>query len=115
MNTIKISGLHVDARDLGGTYLVTRVAPYNAYVDGERSSTVEGYRYSTVLPERGFEIIDIKVPGARAFEVTAGEYVAVKYDDLEVKLYYDRDGRIQVTARATAVHAVDDGESNKRH
>lgn len=115
MNTIKISGLHIDVRDLGGTYLVTRVAPYNAYVDGERSSTVEGYRYSTVLPGRGFESIDVKVPGACAFDVSAGEYVAVKYDDLEVKLYYDRDGHTQVTARATAVHIVEDGERNKRH
>ena len=106
MTNVKISGLHVDVEDFGREMLVTGVLPYYIYENGARTDKVEGYKYETVFPRHGFEKLDVKVPGEKRFEVPASQHVAVRYDGLEVKLYFDNSNHARLTARATDVHAI---------
>ena len=47
MNTLNITKLTFDVSSLGPEALLTAVRPYYAYLDGERTSTVDGYKYTT--------------------------------------------------------------------
>ena len=113
MTNLKIAGLHVDPRDLGSEMLVTGVRPYYTYENGNRTDKVEGYKYESVLPMRSYEKLDIKVPGAKRIEVPAGQYVAVRYDGLAVKLYFDNSNRVRLTAKAADVHALSGDKPSK--
>ena len=107
MNTMSLSGLHIMIEDLGTEYLVIGVRPYYAYTaDGQRTDKVEGYKYSTVLPAKQFAQVDIKVPGHQRLDVPPTGFVAVRYDGLEAKLYYDKNNRVQLSAKATDVHKL---------
>ena len=108
MNTMSLSGLHIMLDDLGIQYLVTGVRPYYAYAgDGQRTDKVDGYKYSTVLPGKQFAKLEVKVPGSQRLDVSHGEYVSVRYDGLEAKLYYDHNNRVQLSAKAVDVHRLD--------
>ena len=106
MTNLPLSGLPIDPQCFGKEMLVTEVRPYFAYVNNERTDKVEGHKYETVLPSRQFAKLDIKVPGPKRLEVPAGEFVAARFDGLEVKLYFDNSNRIQLTAKAQDVHVV---------
>ena len=113
MTNLKIAGLHVDPRDLGSEMLVTSVRAYYAYENGNRTDKVEGYKCETVLPELGFSKIDVKIPGAKRIEVPVGQHVAVRYDGLAVKLYFDNSNRVRLTAKAADVHALSGDKPSK--
>ena len=106
MNTLSLSGLRIVPGDLGTVYLVTGVRPYYAYQNNERTGKVEGYKYMTVLPGKQFAKIDIKIPGAQRLDVPPGEYISVRYDGLDVKLYYDHNNRVQLSAKAVDLHKL---------
>lgn len=106
MNTVSLSGLRVMTEDLGTEYLVTGVRPYYAYANDARTDKVEGYKYLTVLPGKQFSRLDVKVPGPQRLDVPPGEYVSVRYDGLEAKLYYDYNNRVQLSAKAVDVHRL---------
>ena len=76
-------------------------------MDGQRTDKVDGYKYAAILPNRQFARLDVKIPGAKLLDVPAGQYISVAFDDLVVKLYFDNNRRIQLTAKAESVHAVD--------
>lgn len=103
MNNISLSGLHIDVRDLGKDTLVIKASPYYAYEEDKRTDKIEGYKYTTVFPDRNFAQLDIKVPGDKMMDVPANQYVAAKFEGLEVKVYYDRENRARLTARAKSV------------
>ena len=108
MNSVSLSGLHIMLDDLGTQYLVTGVRPYYAYAgDGQRTDKVDGYKYSTVLPGKQFSRLDVRVPGPQRLDVPPTGYVPVRYDGLEVKLYYDSNNRVQLSAKAVDVHRLD--------
>ena len=107
MTNLSPAGLIVDNRCLGSEFLVTDVGPYFAYVDGQRTDKVDGYKYAAILPNRQFARLDVKIPGTKLLDVPAGQYISVAFDDLVVKLYFDNNRRIQLTAKAESVHAVD--------
>ena len=107
MNNLSLSGLHIMLDDLGTQYLVTGVRPYYAYANDQRTDKVEGYKYMTVLPAKGFSRVDIKIPGPQRLDVPPTGYVPVRYDGLEVKLYYDSSNRVQLSAKAVDVHRLD--------
>lgn len=107
MNAISLSGLRIMPEDLGTEFLVTGVRPYYAYTGyGQRTDKVEGYKYSTVMPAKGFAKVDIKVPGSQRLDVPHGGYIPVRYDGLEAKLYYDNNNRVQLSVKATDVHRL---------
>lgn len=106
INTISLSGLRIMLEDLGTEFLVTAVRPYYAYANDQRTDKVEGYKYSTVLPTKGFAKVDIKVPGPQRLDVPPTGYVPVRYDNLDVKLYYDNNNRVQLSAKAMDVHRL---------
>lgn len=106
MNNISLSGLHIDVRDLGKDALVIRATPYYAYEEDKRTDKVEGYKYTTVFPDRNFGQLDIKVPGDKILDVPANQYIPAKFEGLEVKIYYDRENRARLTAKAKGVRPV---------
>ena len=112
MTNLSPAGLIIDNRCLGSEFLVTDVGPYFAYVDGQRTDKVDGYKYAAILPNRQFARLDVKIPGAKLLDVPAGQYIPVAFDDLVVKLYFDNNRRIQLTAKAESVHAI---EADKPH
>lgn len=112
MNSVKISGIHIDIRDLGNATFVTKVSPYYLYEGDERTDKVEGYKYATVFPGRNFEQLDIKIPGDKLLDVPVNQYIAANFDGLEVKLYYDKENRVRLTAKDTGVCVL---EADKRH
>ena len=107
MNSLNITKLTFDVSSLGPEALLTAVRPYYAYLDGERTSTVDGYKYTTAVPAHGFATLDIKIPGEKRMDVPPSEYIAVKYDNLMVKLYRDNNGKYQLTAKAENVHKAE--------
>ena len=113
MNTVSLSGLHILPDDLGAEFLVTGVRLYYAYANDQRTDKVEGYKYSTVLPAKQFAKLDVKVPGSQRLDVPHGEYVPVRYDGLEAKLYYDHNNRVQLSLKATDVHRLVDKPAAK--
>ena len=106
MNTVSLSGLHILPDDLGSEFLVTGVRPFYLYENGERTDKIGGYKYMTVLPAKGFAKADVKVPGSPRLDVSPGEYVPVRYDGLEAKLYYDNNNRVQLSFKAVDVHKL---------
>ena len=100
MNTLNITKLTFDVSSLGPEALLTAVRPYYAYLDGERTSTVDGYKYTTAFPAHGFATLDIKIPGEKRLDVPPSEY-------LMVKLYRDNNGKYQLTAKAENVHKAE--------
>ena len=105
MNTVSLSGLHILPDDLGSEFLVTGVRPFYLYENGERTDKIGGYKYMTVLPAKGFAKADVKVAGSPRLDVSPGEYVPVRYDGLEAKLYYDNNNRV-LSFKAVDVHKL---------
>lgn len=108
--TLGLGGLLIVPECLGTEMILHGVRGYFGYVDGQKSGVVEGYKYTVVLPSRNFAQLDIKIIGNKLLDVVAGEHYPVKFDNLEIKMYYDKDKKLQLTARATGVHRLE----NKR-
>lgn len=105
-NTLSLGGLLIDKDCLGSTQFLTSVRPYYAYTDGVKTKDVMGYRYTVVLPEKQFASLDVKIPGEQQIVLADGHYIPVQFVDLALKLYYDSNHRVQVTATATEICEV---------
>lgn len=105
-NTLSLGGLLIDTNCLGSTQFLTSVRPYYAYTDGVKTKDVMGYRYTVVLPEKQFASLDVKILGEQQVVLADENYIPVQFTDLTVKLYYDNNQRVQVTATATEVSEV---------
>lgn len=107
-NTINPVKLIFDPKSLGQEALLTAVRPYYAYTpDGEKTGTIEGYKYTTVYPAHGFASLDIKIPGDKRLDVPFSEYIPVRYDNLIVKLYTDNSGKYRLTAKAENIRKAE--------
>ena len=105
-NTLSLGGLLIDTNCLGSTQFLTSVRPYYAYTDGVKTKDVMGYRYTVVLPEKQFASLDVKIPGEQQIVLADGNYIPVQFGGLTVKLYYDSNHRVQVTATASEISEV---------
>lgn len=105
MNTMKLSGLLIDNRCFGDTMLLNRVSPYYVYADNKKTDQVAGYKYTVILPAKGFQSLDVKIESAEPLvRIPAGaDYAPVEFTGLEVKLYYDFNNRVQLSAKAAGV------------
>lgn len=108
MNTVNINGLYVLPSCLGENMLLNRVSPYYLYENNARTNTILGYKYTVVLPSKGFQSLDVKIESREPLvRIPAGTaWVPVQFDGLEVKLYYDRTNRVQLSAKAAGVELV---------
>lgn len=105
-NTLDINGLHIDVASLGKMYL-TKVLPYYAYENKERTDRVEGYKYVVVLPMMEFSSLAVKIEGSQLMSVERGDETVVQFDNLIVKLYYDvKAGTYRLSARAEGISEV---------
>ena len=114
MNTITFGGLVIDNHCFGNTMLLNRITPYYVYENDRKTNKICGYKYSVVLPGRNFQTLDVKIEGDRPLiQIPAHvDFVSVKFTDLEAKLYYDNNHRIQVSTKAAGI-CLDEGSDKK--
>ena len=101
---LRLSDLKIAPESLGSKLLLTDVRPVYEYKDGVRTDHVTGYRYMTVLPEKSFEKLGVKIEGPQLIDQPSG-YAEVQYEGLEIYAYQQY-GTIAVGARATGIHRV---------
>lgn len=83
------------------------------YKDGERTTNINGYKYSVALPKLRFEKISIKVPlekkNTPLFDINSENPIPtgikVGFKNIEVKSYFSN-GNINVTASADDVFVI---------
>ena len=101
---MKLTDLIISPLSLGKKLWLVDVVPAYEYKNGSRTDTITGYRYSVALPEKGLEKITVKIDGEKRMDAP-DSYVEVRFDDLEVFLYWSK-GEYHVGAAATGVHLV---------
>lgn len=108
MITLTPAGLHIDNSCFGSGMLLTRITPYKAYKDNKPLDGIAGYKYTVVLPSRAYEMLEVKVPGAKALDINPGESIPVTFDNLLVRPYMDfKRNVLAFTAQADGIHKVD--------
>lgn len=103
-NMLKVTDVIIDPRTLGSKLWLVDVQPTYNYVDGHRTDTITGYRYTVALPEKGLEKINVRIEGAQKLEAPNG-FVEVAFRDLELYIYWSQN-QPQVGARATDIYLV---------
>lgn len=101
---MKITDVKIDTlATVGKNLLLTDVQPVYDYADGVRTSNIIAHRYTVVLTEKGYDKLAVKIMGAQQLDMPEdGNYPNVKFDNLEVYVYWSQAG-YQVGARATGV------------
>ena len=94
----------------GANLILLDVAPYNAYVDGKKTDTIVGYRY-TVVEDKTFEKLIIKIPSSEpAFTqeqiASSKERIKVSFDGAVAKPYRTMSGDYDLSISATAIRTV---------
>lgn len=102
---MKITDLTISSSSLGNHLWLVDVVPAYAYKDNRRTDVIQGYRYIIALPEKGLEKISVRIDGAKRMEAPNG-YVEVRFDNLELFLYWGNSRQPQVGARAAGIHLV---------
>lgn len=106
-NSLSLAGLQIDVRCLGDTMLLTDIKPQYAYIDNKRTDTVIGYKYTVVLPAKQFATLTVKVDGNKRMDIVTGQYLSVEFKNLMIKIYFDNNRKVQLTARADDIYSVD--------
>lgn len=104
---LSIRDLKFDVSCLGCKLLVD-VTPVYEYKDNERTDRCVGYRYIVVLPEMRYERLGVRVDGKQLMEKPE-DYAVVEFTGLELNAY-DRDGRIQISAKATGIQLAEEAK-----
>lgn len=110
---LKITDLKIDPNSLGDVFLLAEISPSYDYKDGERTTNINGYKYSVALPKLRFEKISIKVPlekkNTPLFDINSENPIPtgikVDFKNIEVKSYFSN-GNINVTASADDVFVI---------
>ncbi len=104
--TVSLSGAPIDPRYFGSQMFLTGVKPVFEYVNDQKTDKVVGHKYTVVLPQKQFAQLDVKIDGEQRIALDREQYLNVKFENLVVKLYYDRNKNVQMTARADNVSVV---------
>lgn len=103
---MKITDLTISPTSFGKKYWVVDVQPFYAYdANGKRTDKIAGYRYETVLVEKNFEKVNVKIEGKQLLQNPEG-YAEVEYENLQISVYKTKDGDYAVACKATGVHLV---------
>lgn len=92
----------------GTRFLVTDKKEAKKYVDGKPTDEITGYKYSVVLPDRGFEKIIVTVSGDLQVATPNQENYAmqVEFVNLVAKPYV-KDGKfIAISCKADGIREV---------
>lgn len=103
---LRITDIIIDPRTLGGKLWLVDVQPAYSYVDGHRTDTITGYRYTVALPEKNLEKIAVRIDGGQKMEAPNG-FQEVTFCDLELYIYWGAQNQPQVGARATDIQLVE--------
>ena len=100
--TMKLTEIIVDRKTVGKTLLLVDVVPVYHYENGQKTETIEGYRYMLVLPEKNFQKIGVKIIGEKQMEKPNDGYVDVTLEGFELFIYW-LNGTYHLGARATSI------------
>ena len=106
---LKITDVIIDPQALGNKLWLVDVQPAYRYVDGHRTDTITGYRYTIALPEKGLEKINVRIDGEQKMEVPNG-FTEVSFCDLELYIYWSQN-QPQVGARATDIQLAENARN----
>ena len=101
---LNIRNLRIDPASLGQKKLLVAVTPAYEYKDGKRTENVAGYRYEVALPSHALDKLSVRIDGPQLMEQPE-EAVLVEFTGLEIGMY-ERDGHVNLTAKATGIQAV---------
>ena len=103
---LKITDIIIDPLTLGSKLWLVDIQPTYSYVDGRRTNTISGYRYTIALPEKGLEKISVRIDGGQKAEKPNG-FVEVTFQNLELYIYWGTQNQPQLGARATDIQLVE--------
>lgn len=113
---VDIKNVKIDVLgSIGSKLLLVDVTPSYAYVDGHRTSTVTGYKYTVVLEERMFDKLSVRVDGDKRIDkpIDGNSRIYVRFDNLELSLYWTNAGH-QVAAKASAIHSINENIKSQK-
>jgi hypothetical protein len=90
-------------------FLLADISPSFTYIDGKRSDTQEGWKYTVVLPALKLERLIVKVSNNTPLidlekeEIPVG--IQVKFDNLVTSAYFSN-GNIGISAKADNISFV---------
>ena len=101
-----MAALPIDPRALGTHMLVTGCRPAKEYKDGVPTGKAIGYRYRTLLVDNGYMELNVLVTDGDALDLSDGQAIPVRFDNLTVRPYVDRNRSLAYSAAADAIHAL---------
>ena len=106
---LNLRNLAIDANGtLGSKKLLVDVLPVYEYVNDKRTDKILAHRYVTVLPERSFEKIGVRIDGPQLMEKPDG-FVEVIFHGLKLAAY-ESGGKVSIVAKATGI-----SQANPKH
>ena len=94
----------LSAEKLGtGMFLVEVDPTYEYDATGTKTDHVDGYKYTVVLPEMGYEKLSVKIAGSKMIDCN-GKAMPVAFERLELRAYSPEGKRsVYVTAKARGI------------
>ena len=86
---------------LGSKKLLVDVVPVYEYQNNQRTDKIVAYRYITVLPEKSFEKIGVRIDGTQLIDTPDG-FAEVIFHGLELAAY-ESGGKVNILAKATGI------------
>lgn len=107
------ANLYLAPACLGPMVLISVVPDYYG-TDKEKHSDPQGHKYEEMLPAHRYDKLMVKIPGAPLLQAPiSGSEPQVEFNDLQVRPYVDRTGRIAYTASATGVRVVGNDDKSR--
>lgn len=92
----------------GANQILLEVTPYYAYMDGKKSDTILGYRY-TVVEDKNFEKFSVKIPSSvpaisQESIDSSKQRIIVTFDNAIAKPYRTQSGEYDLSISATGIN-----------
>jgi hypothetical protein len=75
---LKLNDLRIDPISLGHELLLVDIMPCYAYINGNKTDSINGYCYVVAMPEHNLEKIGVKIAGKKLMERPKIEYNSVR-------------------------------------
>lgn len=105
MNKLDVRDLAINVHEtIGDDLILTDIGDTYEYQHGVRTDKIIGTSYTVLLPQRGYSMLTVKVPGNNRLNVdlSSGSMVHVRFVGLKLTPYAIQ-GRIGVSAKADNV------------
>lgn len=108
---IKLDKLTLGPKGEKDDFILTDIKPDYAYADNKRTDNLIGYKYTIVLVNRGYNKVDVKIPGKQLLsESDIDQFVTLEGVELG---FYVRDNRIFLTCKATGIRLADPSDDKQ--